>query len=257
MNIDINSICEIALRAGRAILEIYESKFTVELKDDKSPLTAADKASHEIICENLRALYPDIPVFSEEGKKIPYEKRKDWKHFWLVDPLDGTKEFVKRNGEFTVNIALIEQNKPVLGVIYVPVQNILYYAVEGKGAWKQNGGKATKTIHVKKIPEAEGLIVVKSRSHPSEKLQAFLDKLHIKEELPRGSSLKLCAVAEGSADIYPRLGPIWEWDTAAGHAIINEAGGHVVNQAGVSLRYNKEIIKHDHFIAVSDLSLLP
>jgi 3'(2'), 5'-bisphosphate nucleotidase len=257
MTININPICDLALKAGHAILEVYESKFAVELKDDKSPLTAADKASHEIISEGLRELHPDIPVFSEEGKDIPHEKRKDWMRFWLVDPLDGTKEFIKRNGEFTVNIALIEDNRPTMGVIYVPVQNILYYALEGKGAWKQNGENAAETIRVKNIPQEEGLVVVKSRSHPSEKLQAFLDKLHIKEELPRGSSLKLCAVAEGSADIYPRLGPIWEWDTAAGHAIVNEAGGHVVNQAGVPLRYNKEIIKHDHFIAVSDLSLLP
>ena len=257
MTININPICELAIRAGQAILEIYEGKFAVELKDDKSPLTAADKASHELICEGLRHLHPDIPVFSEEGKDIPHEKRKDWKHFWLVDPLDGTKEFIKRNGEFTVNIALIEGNKPVLGVIYVPVQNIVYYANQSTGAWKQNGSKEATQIHVKPIPIDKGLVVVKSRSHPSEKLQAFLDKLNVKEALPRGSSLKLCAIAEGSADIYPRLGPIWEWDTAAGHAIVKEAGGHVVHQDGIELKYNKPVIKHDHFIAVSDLSLLP
>ncbi len=257
MNIEIDKICSIAVKAGHAILEIYAQDFDVEYKDDRSPLTEADKASHRIIQEALLKRYPAIPVLSEEGKGIPYEERKDWERFWLVDPLDGTKEFVKRNGEFTVNIALIEGDRPVAGVIYIPVENRLFYGTVGEGAWSRNGDGETVPIHVRETPSAGGLVVVQSRSHPSEALRDYMEKLNIKESISRGSSLKLCAVADGSADIYPRLGPTWEWDTGAGHAIVEAAGGHVVDLEKKPLRYNKEVIKNDHFIVVSDLTLMP
>lgn len=256
MHIDIHSICGLAIRAGRSILEVYEKAFDVEYKEDNSPLTEADRVSHQVILQGLHQLYPDIPVLSEEGKSISFNDRKAWKCFWLVDPLDGTKEFIKRNGEFTVNIALIEMHKPILGVIYMPVQDVLYYAMERQGAWKRSGNGRPVQLHVRDIPNGDGLIVVQSRSHPSEDLQHYLEKLTIKESIARGSSLKLCAVAEGSADIYPRLGPTWEWDTAAGQSIVEQAGGYVVDKSGTPLHYNKEIIKNDHFIAVSNLSLL-
>lgn len=257
MAIDINAICDIATKAGQAILDVYKKVIDVEYKEDQSPLTEADKASHRIIDKGLRQLYPEIPVLSEEGKSIPFEERKKWERFWLVDPLDGTKEFIKRNGEFTVNIALINKGRPVFGVIFIPVQNVLFYASQNQGTWKQDRDGAAQQIQVRKKPDDGQLVVVQSRSHPSEELQRYLEKLKIKESIARGSSLKLCAVADGSADIYPRLGPTWEWDTAAGHCIVEEAGGHVVDRNKVSLHYNKEIIKNDHFIVVSDLSLMP
>lgn len=257
MNMEIDRIRNIAVEAGHAILEIYEQDFDVEYKEDRSPLTQADKASHRIISEKLSELYPEIPVLSEEGTDIPFGERQAWERFWLVDPLDGTKEFVKRNGEFTVNIALIEGHHPVAGVIYIPVQDVLYFAEENKGAWKKQGEDTERRIRVKEVPNGGGLVVVRSRSHPSDELRTYLERLNIKDIISRGSSLKLCAVAEGSADIYPRLGPTWEWDTAAGHAIVEAAGGHVVDMEKRPLRYNKEVIKNDHFIVVSDLALMP
>ncbi|PIX86299.1 MAG: 3'(2'),5'-bisphosphate nucleotidase CysQ, partial [Nitrospirae bacterium CG_4_10_14_3_um_filter_53_41] len=169
MDIHINSVCDIAVQAGDSILNIYAKTFDVEFKEDQSPLTEADRVSHRIISEELLRLYPDIPVLSEEGKDIPFVERKTWDRFWLVDPLDGTKEFIKRNGEFTVNIALIENNRPAAGVIYVPVQHLLYYASRKEGAWKKNGGDESVRIHVRN-PDGDGLVVVQSRSHPSEEL---------------------------------------------------------------------------------------
>ncbi len=257
MKIDISDISEIAIEAGHAILEIYKKDFDVEYKDDRSPLTAADKASHRIIQRELQKLSPEIPVLSEEGKGIPYAERKNWERFWLVDPLDGTKEFIKRNGEFTVNIALIEGKRPVVGVIYIPVEDRLFYGTVAEDAWCRNGNGEAVPIHVRDTTGEGGLVVVQSRSHPSEALRQYLEKLDVKESIARGSSLKLCAVADGSADIYPRLGPTWEWDTAAGHAIVEAAGGHVVDLEKKSLQYNKEVIKNDHFIVVSDLELIP
>ncbi|NOY52987.1 MAG: 3'(2'),5'-bisphosphate nucleotidase CysQ [Deltaproteobacteria bacterium] len=257
MNIEIDKVCSIAVEAGHAILEVYQKDFDVEYKDDYSPLTEADKASHQIIERELLKRYPEIPVLSEEGKGIPYPERRNWERFWLVDPLDGTKEFIKRNGEFTVNIALIEGYRPAAGVIYIPVEDRLFYGIVGEGAWSRNGDGETVPIHVRESPSENGLVVVQSRSHPSEALRHYLGKLNIRESIARGSSLKLCAVADGSADIYPRLGPTWEWDTAAGHAIVEAAGGHVVDLKKMPLRYNKEVIKNDHFIVVSDLGLMP
>lgn len=236
--------------AGRAILAVYNSEFSVSYKDDASPLTEADRQSHTILTEVLEAASPEIPVCSEEGADIPYASRKDWRIFYLVDPLDGTKEFVKRNGEFTVNVGLIRDGIPVLGVIYAPVPDTLYFAAEGEGSWKQTGMTPPEKISVSTLPRAGGIIVAASRSHGSPEIEAYLADLQIKERITAGSSLKFCLVAEGKADLYPRFGPTWEWDTAAGHAILREAGGRITLPDGsAELSYNKETLKHPGFIA--------
>ena len=265
-NIDAKKVCDIARQAGDAIMEIYAGDHAVEYKDDKSPLTAADKASHEVIVAGLQKHFPEIPILSEEGKDIPYEERKDWERFWLVDPLDGTKEFIKRNGEFTVNIALIENQQPLLGVVYVPVQKKLYCGVVGEGAWVEEargsrpeaqdgqsnnlGPRASGLIpiQVREADEEQGLTVVMSRSHPSPELEEYLRDIKVAEALPVGSSLKLCVVAEGKADLYPRLGPTMEWDTAAGHAVVLAAGGMVKTPESNELVYNKEDLLNPYFI---------
>jgi 3'(2'), 5'-bisphosphate nucleotidase len=241
-------LVEIAQEAGRAILDVYESDFGVAFKEDRSPLTEADRRSHEIIEQRLRELTPDIPLISEEGKEIPYETRERWKSFYLVDPLDGTKEFINQNGEFTVNIALIRENRPVLGVIVVPVTGMAYFALEGEGAYKQSSRSTPERLAVRRRQPNVGLTVVASRSHASPELEDFLRPLVIKERVSRGSSLKFCIVAEGEADLYPRLGPTWEWDTAAGDCIVSEAGGRVLDREMKPLLYNKQTLKHDGFI---------
>jgi 3'(2'), 5'-bisphosphate nucleotidase len=247
-DINISNICALAKKAGKAILQVYNGEITVETKSDNSPLTAADKASHEIIAAGLKALTPNIPILSEEGREIPYEERKHWKRFWLVDPLDGTKEFIKRNGEFTVNIALIEGNAPVFGVVYVPVQDKMYVGIVGEGAFVQEGDGEPRKIRVRKPDPEAGLTVVMSRSHPSPELQEYLQDIKVAEALPVGSSLKLCAVAEGKADLYPRLGPTMEWDTGAGQAVVQAAGGTVLMLEGKPLPYNKENLLNPYFI---------
>jgi 3'(2'), 5'-bisphosphate nucleotidase len=247
-DINISNICALAQKAGKAILQVYNSEITVEIKDDNSPLTAADKASHEIIAAGLKALTPNIPMLSEEGRDIPYEERKHWNRFWLVDPLDGTKEFIKRNGEFTVNIALIEGNAPVFGVVYVPDQDKMYVGIVGEGAFLQEGDEESRKIQVRKPDPEAGLTVVMSRSHPSPELQEYLKDIKVAEALPVGSSLKLCAVAEGKADLYPRLGPTMEWDTGAGQAVVQAAGGTVLMLEGQPLPYNKENLLNPYFI---------
>ena len=248
MNVDIEIVCKIAKAAGQAILSVYDGDHAVEYKDDKSPLTAADKASHEVIVAGLQQHYPEIPILSEEGADIPYAERKDWSRFWCVDPLDGTKEFIKRNGEFTVNIALIEDGRPVLGVVYVPVQDKMYYGSTEAGCWTQEAGEEPAQVQVRKADHAAGLTVVMSRSHPSPELEAYLQGIKVAEALPVGSSLKLCVVAEGKADTYPRLGLTMEWDTAAGHAVVEAAGGTVTQVNGAPLRYNKENLLNPFFI---------
>ena len=248
MDLDIRIVCEIARQAGEAIMDIYSGNFNVELKGDDSPLTCADKASHEVIVAGLKKHFPEIPILSEEGKDIPFEVRKDWKSFWLVDPLDGTKEFIKRNGEFTVNIAFIEQGEPVAGVVFVPAQDNLYWANKEQGAWYQTGKEEPLSIQVRKVNHSRGLTVVMSRSHPSQALADFLKNINVAKALPVGSSLKFCVVAEGLADLYPRLGPTMEWDTAAGHALVVAAGGSVESQDGGILTYNKENLLNSNFI---------
>ncbi len=249
MNIDIKEICRIARKAGEAILEVYQGDVEVEIKDDRSPLTAADRAAHRIIVRELEQLTPDIPILSEEGKDIPYEVRRNWERFWLVDPLDGTKEFIKKNGEFTVNISLIEGHKPILGVIHVPVRDKTYFGQLGQGSWVREKEEKERRISCRPFDPASDLTVVMSRSHPSLELETFLKNLNVGKTVSVGSSLKLCAVAEGEADIYPRLGPTMEWDTGAGQAIVESAGGVVETLQGKPLDYNKRDLLNPYFVA--------
>lgn len=246
----LSSLIDISREAGKAILNIYNSDFAVEEKSDHSPLTMADKKSHDILCGHLKKVYP-FPVLSEEGKHIPYEERKSWEHFWLVDPLDGTKEFIKRNGEFTVNIALVHRAIPVLGIIYVPVSDVLYYAVHGEGSYRIDHGSTERlpiTAHKDRIT------IAGSRSHGTREYEEYTRGIRNKYGniafISAGSSLKFCLVAEGTADIYPRLGPTMEWDTAAGQAIVEEGGGRVVLlENGRQLEYNKVSLVNPYFIA--------
>ncbi len=241
---------ELAWQAGQEILNVYHGDFEVEAKSDGSPLTAADQAAHRTIVNGLAQLTPDIPIISEEASEIAYEERAAWDQFWLVDPLDGTREFVKRNGEFTVNIAFIDKNKPVLGVVHVPVTGVSYFACEGTGAFKQERNKAARPIAVSRYTGGKARIAG-SRSHASDALKKFIDAVGNVETISMGSSLKLCLVAEGAADVYPRLGPTSEWDTAAAQAIVEIAGGKVTDIDNNPLRYNKKNILNPWFI-VSD-----
>lgn len=249
----------LARKAGEAIMAVYESGDSGESrKADDSPLTLADLASHRMIVAGLAALTPDIPVLSEEAADISYEERRGWDRFWLVDPLDGTKEFIKRNGEFTVNIALIEEDEPVLGVVCAPVLDTCYYGVQGVGAYMQRGTDAARQIEVGRLAGGEPAKVVASRSHSDARTQALLDRLGEHQCISMGSSLKLCLVAEGKANFYPRLGPTMEWDTAAAHAVVNAAGGVVCDGSGEALRYNKaDLHNPEFFVHAKSDSRLP
>jgi len=242
----------IARDAGHAIMEVYSTDFSVEQKHDSSPLTLADSRSHEIISERL-SLIPgcSLPLLSEEGKDIPYTERKNWEYFWLVDPLDGTKEFIKRNGQFTVNIALIHRDRPVLGVIYVPVSRILYYSADKMGAYRE---EQEVSLKLPLRTPRKHFTLVGSRSHATHEQEEFIEKMRKKhgeaDFISAGSSLKFCLVAEGKADIYPRFGPTMEWDTAAGQAIIEQAGGSVSEiKSGIPLVYNKTNLMNPFFFA--------
>jgi 3'(2'), 5'-bisphosphate nucleotidase len=253
---------ELAIAAGEAIIQVYNSPFSVEYKEDNSPLTLADKLSHEIISSGLKK-YSTYPVLSEEMAETPYEERKNWKTFWLVDPLDGTKEFIKRNGEFTVNIALIEGTKAVMGFIYLPVNKVLYYAIKGKGAYRvahlpsKKGEEIIKAAE--KLPLAktakQDFTIVASRSHNSPETEAFINEQKGKHGavsiVSAGSSIKFCLVAEGTADAYPRYAPTMEWDSAAGQAIVEEAGKKVTLSDGKTpLAYNKQSLVNPHFLVI-------
>ena len=245
----LNSVIKIAQQAGKEILTVYHSDdFNVELKGDNSPLTRADINAHNLIQTALEKLTPDIPVLSEESKKIPYEKRSTWNKFWMVDPLDGTREFVNRNDEFTVNIALLENNKPVLGVVHIPVLDISYSAAKGLGAFVGNREiKANKNVE-------KTVKILASKSHLSKETQILLDKIskdYKVEILNKGSALKLCYVADGQADFYPRLGPTMEWDTAAAQVVVEQAGGFVTTIDAEPLSYNKENLLNPFFIVAS------
>jgi 3'(2'), 5'-bisphosphate nucleotidase len=245
--INIDEIKNIATSAGRLIMHIYEKDFSIEYKDDNSPLTEADTKSNELICNRLKLLYPEIPIMSEENKQVAYEIRKDWDCYWCIDPIDGTKEFIKKNGEFTVNIALICQGEPVLGVVYAPALQELYSAKKGEGAYKN---EQRLPLRANDNPKQK-LSVVASKSHLSSETQAFIDSLDAKEieQVSKGSSLKLCMVAEGSADIYPRLAPTMEWDTAAADAIVREAGKMTYQfESQEPLMYNKENLLNPWFV---------
>ncbi|GAB4416450.1 MAG: 3'(2'),5'-bisphosphate nucleotidase CysQ [Bacteroidia bacterium] len=249
----LETLVQIARAAGTEILHIYhdEARFqVVDMKANDSPLTLADRAAHQLIAERLEALTPEIPVLSEEGRDIPYSERSQWARFWLVDPLDGTKEFIKRNGEFTVNIALVEAGRVVMGCVHVPVLGVTYYAASGEGAFVQRGDDAPERIGVSTYdPRAKGVRLVCSRSHNSPEVEAYIAQFDEPEAVSMGSSLKLVLVAEGRADIYPRLGPTMEWDTAAAQIVVEEAGGTVINhEDGQPLRYNKENLLNPWFI---------
>jgi 3'(2'), 5'-bisphosphate nucleotidase len=252
--INIQDIVTIAKEAGDVIMKIYGQDFEVEYKQDNSPLTLADEKANNIIEAGLRKLSVEIPILSEEGKEIPYKERKHWEYFWLVDPLDGTKEFVKKNGEFTVNIALIHKDMPVLGVVYAPALDICYWAKQGEGAFKDG-----QKLPLKTKDQCSTYKIVASRSHMSDDTQTFIDAIDAnkeKELISIGSSLKICLVAEGEADIYPRLGPTMEWDTGAAHAVLIEAGKILCkyeNNKYTQHKYNKKTLLNCWFIVANTL----
>ncbi len=240
----------LSMEAGGAILKVYEGDFSVKQKEDASPLTQADLASNNIIVRVLSDT--GIPLLSEEEREVPYELRSRWQYLWLIDPLDGTKEFISRNGEFTVNIALIKEGVPVLGVIYAPAKDLLYYALRGQGAYKRERGLEMRLVP--QVKDKNVIRIVGSRSHHTKETEDFIAGLRASyrnvEFHQAGSSLKFCLIAEGRADIYPRFGPTMEWDTAAGQAILEETGGKVVDaEQELPLRYNKRVLKNPAFIA--------
>lgn len=258
----IEPVFALAVDAGEAILEVYATDFDVQSKADESPLTQADLASNRRIVAGLKELTPDIPIITEEAGLPDFDARRKWQRYWLIDPLDGTREFVNRNGEFTVNIALVDSKRAVLGVVHVPVQNKTYIGCDGHGAELRDGAAPAQAIHVA-AASRHPVRVVGSRSHRGASLDAYLAQLGEHDMVPMGSSLKFCVVAEGSADIYPRLGLTSEWDTAAAQAVVEQAGGKVLTWDGNPLLYNdKSDILNPYFIVIgaSDrdwLALLP
>ena len=248
----LRSLMDVSRNAGKAILNVYHSDFSVERKEDQSPLTLADKRANDIITTHLKA-HSSYPILSEEGKTIPYATRRDWEYFWLVDPLDGTKEFIKKKGDFTVNIALIHRGRPVLGVIYIPVTGVLYHAVKGEGSFKIENGRTERLPLIRSARER--LTLVGSRSHVTKELEDYYQRMKDRygelDIISIGSSLKFCMVAEGQADVYPRLGPTMEWDTAAGQIIAEEAGGQVMEyETRKPLQYNKENLLNPFFLVI-------
>ncbi len=252
IDIDIDLIVEIAQCSGGKILDIYQQNhFKKSLKSDNSPVTVADLTAHDIIVKKLGELTPTVPILSEESALTPWEERKNWQEYWLIDPLDGTKEFINKNGEFTVNIALICKNKPVLGVVHAPVLNETWVGVEGKSAYKIKDNKKS-IIKTRPHKDGETWHVVGSRSHAYKTLQEYLESIGEYNLTSMGSSLKFCMVAEGRAHIYPRLGPTSEWDTAAAHAVVNAAGGGVLDIDGKPLLYNiRDSIRNPYFIVTA------
>jgi 3'(2'), 5'-bisphosphate nucleotidase len=248
-------VLHVVAAAGAAILEVYAADHGVEYKADDSPLTRADSAAHAILCAGLQQLTPDIPVLSEEDTAGHAPAvRQAWAEYWLIDPLDGTKEFISRNGEFTVNVALVREHKPVLGVVAAPVLDKVYYGVAGVGAFVTHKDGQAQPIQVRR-PAASPLVVVGSRSHRGDSLDGVLERIGPHEMRPMGSSLKFCLVAEGTADFYPRLGPTSEWDTAAAQAVVEAAGGAVTTLDGLPLRYNeRDTLLNPHFLVSGDTS---
>jgi 3'(2'), 5'-bisphosphate nucleotidase len=248
-------VASIARRAGDAILRVYESDFAVTHKDDRSPLTEADLAAHRVIDAALGELDATLPVLSEESARILWSQRREWQRYWLVDPLDGTREFVKRNGEFTVNIALIERGEPVLGVVHAPVRGELAHGARGLGASMERPGAAPRELVTQPRP-AGALRVAGSRSHGDPRMVGFLERVGAHEMVSLGSSLKFLLLADGTADVYLRYGPTSEWDTAAGQAVLEAAGGRVTDLALARLRYNtKDSLLNPDFVAVADPTL--
>jgi 3'(2'), 5'-bisphosphate nucleotidase len=248
----IDAIINIAREAGEAIMAVYgRADFGIEFKEDVSPLTHADLAAHNVIVQRLKSLGPELPVLSEESREVPYETRRKWDRYWLVDPLDGTKEFIKRNDEFTVNIALIEEGQSVLGVVLAPALGLLYHASTGGTAFRTGRDGRTEPIRVSDYRTGR-LKVAASRSHAGRTLEAFLGKIGDYDPIPMGSSLKFCLVAEGAAHFYPRFGTTMEWDTAAAHCVVAAAGGSVTDFSGKPLIYNKPDLTNPEFIVCGD-----
>ena len=244
----IESTIEIARLAGEKILEYYESELCVVAKDDDTPLTEADLAANRTIIEQLRQMTPEIPILTEESCNVPFAERCEWQTYWLVDPLDGTREFIKRNGEFSVNIALIHHGCPILGVVHAPVLDVTYWAYQGGGAWKQEADKSSQPIKVRTAPLTEVTIARSRAPLNGGRLSRFLDRLGKYNVVSMGSALKSCLVAEGRADLYAKLGPTCEWDTGAAQCIVEQAGGHVTDTQMRDLRYNtRESLLNPHF----------
>lgn len=259
-NDELNSLLpkikNIVQQAGKAILEIYEKnkEYSIELKSDGSPLTEADKIANQIIIDGLSEITPEIPILSEEGADIPYAERVLWEQYWLVDPLDGTREFLDRTGDFTVNIALIYKKQSILGVVYVPISNVCYYAARGIGAFKEENNFINKIQVALETPEK--IRIVASRLHAKERLAVFLEKMPNYEITSIGSSLKFCLVAEGKADVYPRIGLTSEWDTAAAQCIVEQAGGFVIDLYGLPLHYNfSDSLLNPYFLVIGNKNI--
>lgn len=250
----VSDVNKIAQDAGNIIKQYFNSNYEVNYKQDQSPVTTADLAAHNYISEQLETLTPELPFLSEESKQIDFAQRNTWDTYWLVDPLDGTREFIKNKPDFTVNIALIHMNKPILGVIYLPVEDHLYFATEGNGAFKRDSNHTRTAIAVSELSK-NSFRICGSRAHPGKSMQKFLHKVGEHELISRGSSIKSCLVAEGRADIYPRFGPTWEWDTAAAQCIVEQAGGRLIDHNLNTLQYNKESLLNPSFIAVGDSSI--
>jgi 3'(2'), 5'-bisphosphate nucleotidase len=252
----LEQVVNIAIAAGDVILDVYDKEYEIAHKADGSPVTTADHRAHDVIVEQLQALTPDIPVLSEESKGIDVKDRLQWARLWLVDPLDGTKEFIRRNGEFSVNIGLAENGKPILGVVYSPCTRTSYFAALGKGAWRQIARKPARRIQVDSYDPSRPRMVA-SRSHSGAAISAFRDALTVAsgtapQIVSMGSALKACVVAQGDADVYPRLAPSSEWDTCASHCVLNEAGGRLIDCTGAALRYNKASVLNPWFLAIAD-----
>ncbi|MGO1502892.1 MAG: 3'(2'),5'-bisphosphate nucleotidase CysQ [Marinobacter sp.] len=243
-------VIKVADAASAEVLRIYQSDFSVSYKEDESPITAADVASHEIIVKGLRNISRDIPILSEEGTQAPWVERKHWRRFWLVDPIDGTKEFTQRTGEFTVNIALIEEGEPVMGVVTAPALEEAFWGIKGEGAYKRDHAGQVNRIRVAEHQSIKR--VVASKNHLNGKTREFIEALGDHETLQAGSSLKFCRIAEGQADIYPRMAPTSEWDTAAAHAVLLAAGGNVCAVNGNPLRYGKKAVLNPYFVAAGN-----
>lgn len=253
----IEDVKSIAVLAGAVILGIYDKASDIEIvkKDDNSPLTIADREANAVICKGLEKLAIQYPIISEENKAIPYAERKNYEYCWMVDPLDGTKEFIKRNGEFTVNIALIHKGRPVMGVVYAPVLEELYWAIEGQGAFQHKAGGESKQLQVPSYGmQDEGLNIVASRSHLNDATKAFLEQLNAPNIVSKGSSLKFLLLATADAHLYPRVAPTMEWDTAAAQIVLEEAGGAVLHfETREPLVYNKENLLNPYFIATGQV----
>jgi 3'(2'), 5'-bisphosphate nucleotidase len=243
-----SAVTGLAREAGRATMTYYgaESSPDVRHKEDRSPVTLADEVAHDILVDGLRRIDPSTPVVSEEAEAANFETRKGWRRFWLVDPLDGTKEFIKRRAEFTVNVALIEDGEPVLGVVLAPALDLLYWAVKGAGAWRETSGGSAERIYSSPQPPGQPLTVVESLSHPSPELEEYLQTIPVARRVKAGSSLKFCWVAEGKADIYPRLGPTMEWDVAAGDCVYRQSGRN--GERPSPLTYNKPDLRNPSFV---------